>query len=125
MNKLQKALRLNAMFSGISGVLLTILYNRIATLFGIENTSVFWIVGIVLIYFSITIWYEIFKQRKLAVQWIIIQDFVWVLGSVFLLVYDPFKITYYGNMSIATIAVVVLFMGINQFVALRSTYKKC
>jgi len=78
MNKLQKALKTNAVFSSISGVVLILLNKQIANLFGTTNNTVFWIVGLVLIYFAATIAYEITKQRKLAVLWIITQDYCWV-----------------------------------------------
>ena len=121
MNKLQKALRVNAIFSSLSGTILIFLNQHIADLFGTTNTKVFWIVGLVLIYFAITIAYEIIKQRKLAVLWIIIQDFTWVIASVVLMLLNPFQITQIGNLIIGIIAAIVFFMGINQMLALNSS----
>ena len=121
MNKLQKALKTNALFSSISGVIMIVLNHQLANLFGTTNNTVFWIVGLLLIYFAITIWYEIRKQRKLAVLWIIIQDYAWVLGSLLLILFNPFEITQIGNLIIGIIALVVLFMGINQMLALNKT----
>lgn len=121
MNKLQKALRTNALFSSISGLVMILLNQPIAKLFGISNNNVFWIVGLILIYFAITIWYEIIKQRKLAVIWIIIQDYTWVLGSLILIIFNPFKITLIGNLIIGLIALIVLYMGINQMIGLKKT----
>ncbi|MEE9361935.1 MAG: hypothetical protein V3U92_04990 [Cellulophaga sp.] len=80
----------------------------------------FWIAGLVLIYFSLTIWYEIGKQRRLAVLWIIIQDFIWVIGSLILILLNPFKITQTGNIIIGIVAILVLFMGVNQLIALNN-----
>ncbi len=114
MNKLQKSLTINAMFSGISGIILITWNRQIASLFGTPNNTVFCVVGIALIAFSITIIYEIVKQRPLAVLWIIIQDFLWVIGSAILLVINPFEISKTGNSTIAIVAFIVLFMGINQ-----------
>lgn len=121
MNKLQKALKINAVFSSISGVVMILLNQSIAKLFGTGNNTVFWIVGLMLIYFALTIWYEIIKQRKLAVIWIIIQDFIWVLGSLILIIFNPFKITLVGNLIIGIIALIVLYMGINQIIGLKKT----
>jgi len=120
MNKLQNALRINALFSASSGVFLILLNQKIAQIFGTNNNTVFWIIGIALIYFSSTIWYEIKKQRTKAIVWIIIQDYTWVLGSIFLLLFNPFDITQIGNLIIGIVAIVVLFMGINQMVQLKS-----
>lgn len=119
MNELQKALQLNFLFSSASGLLLVILYQPIAILFGTNNTTVFWMVGIALIYFAITIWYEIKRQRKFAILWIIIQDFLWVVGSLILIVLNPFEITLIGNLIIAIIGLIVLFMAVNQVKELK------
>jgi len=119
MNKLQKALKSNALFSSISGIIMILLNHQIANIFGTNNNTVFWIVGSVLIYFAITIWYEIRKQRRLAILWIIIQDYTWVLGSIILLIFNPFQVTLIGNLIIGIIALIVLYMGINQMIELN------
>lgn len=121
MNKLQKALKTNALFSSISGLIMILLNQPIAKLFGTNNTNVFWIVGLILIYFALTIWYEITKQRKLAVIWIIIQDCTWVLGSLILIIFNPFEITLIGSLIIGIIALIVLYMGVNQMIGLKQT----
>ncbi|SEL52254.1 hypothetical protein SAMN04487910_2713 [Aquimarina amphilecti] len=121
MNKLQEALRINAIFSSLSGLIMILLNQKIAKLFGTSNNTIFWIIGLILIYFGSTIWYEIKKQRKPAVIWIIIQDYTWVLGSIILIIIDPFKITEAGNLIIGIIALIVLYMGINQMINLNKT----
>ncbi|QWX84606.1 hypothetical protein H0I23_02870 [Cellulophaga sp. HaHaR_3_176] len=119
MNKLQKALKINALFSSTSGTIMILLNQQIAKLFGTSNNTVFWILGLILIYFAFTIWYEIKKQRKLAVIWIIIQDYTWVIGSLILIIFTPFKITLIGNLILGTIALIVLCMAINQMIGLK------
>jgi drug/metabolite transporter (DMT)-like permease len=119
MNTLKKALIANTIFSSVSGIILILLHQQIANLFGLQNNNVFWIVGITLLYFAGTIWYEIKKQRRSAILWITTQDFLWVLGSLYLLVVNPFHITQIGNIIIGIIAIIVLFMGISQIIALR------
>ena len=121
MNKLQNALKINALFSGISGVLLIVINQQIAKIFGTNNNTVFWIVGFILIYFALTIWYEIKKQRRLAVIWIIVQDYTWVLSSILLIIFKPFQITKTGNLVIGIIALIVLYMGVNQMINLNKT----
>ena len=95
-------------------------HQPLAQLFGTNHSKVFWIVGLVLIYFAMTIWYEIGKQRKWAVIWIIIQDYAWVLGSLMLLLFNPFGISIEGNVLIGIIALIVLYMGINQMIGLKN-----
>lgn len=118
MNHLQKALLANALFSGLSGIILIALSKQISKLFEISNQSIFWIVGIALIFFSLTIVFEMKKQKPLRVKIIIIQDFLWVIASIILLIIQPFEISVSGNIIIAVVAMVVLFMAINQSRAL-------
>lgn len=118
MKELKKALRLNAFFSGISGSSLIIFNRQIAQLFGIGNTSVFWITGIILFIFTSAIVYEFFKRRLIGVLIISIQDFLWVFFSLVLLILQPFDISITGNLIILVIAIIVLFMGNQQIKAL-------
>jgi len=121
MEKLQKALSINAIFSAVSGITLVIFPNAIANIFGINQSTAFRIIGVGLIFFASTILLEIFKQRPLAVIWIIVQDFIWVIASAVLLVLQPFNISNTGNYTIAVIALLVLFMAINQSSAFAQT----
>jgi ribosome-associated toxin RatA of RatAB toxin-antitoxin module len=118
MNQLQKSLLTNAIFSGLSGIVLVVFNKLIARLFDTANTVVFWIIGLALIFFAATIIYEMKRQKPIGVLLIIIQDFVWVIGSIVLLIFQPFEISITGNVIIALVAFVVLFMGINQAKAL-------
>jgi len=118
MNILQKSLRLNALFSGISGIIFMAFQVRIAQLFDISNTSVFLIVGCALLFFSLTIIYEMYKQRPLGVLWIIAQDILWVIGSTAILLFNTFEFAKNGNYLVAIIALIVLLMAVNQANAL-------
>ncbi|WP_298530868.1 hypothetical protein [uncultured Algibacter sp.] len=122
MNQLQKSLRINAYFSGISGIILIIFNKQFADLLGI-STSPFWITGLVLIFFMGTIIYEIKKQRRLAILWIITQDLIWVSTSLFILIAKPFGITRAGHYIIGFIALIVLLLGMNQIIALQNEQK--
>jgi len=121
MNKLQTALLVNAIFSSLSGIALIVGNQQVAQLFGTTNTTVFWIIGGVLIFFAATIGYEIFKQRSWAVLWIIAQDFLWVIGSIVLLIWNPFEISQIGLAVIGVVALIVLYMGVNQASALSKS----
>lgn len=118
MNTLQKSLRLNALFSGFSGLFLILLNQEIANAFSISNTHVFWIIGLALLFFASTIIFEIVKQRPLFVLLIIMQDFLWVLASIILLILDPFEISRVGNSTIAVVGFLVLLLSVNQSKAL-------
>lgn len=118
MYQLQKTLQTNAIFSGISGMTLIFFHQRIAHLFEAKDNTVFWVVGLVLVFFASTILYEIRKQRSLAILWIITQDFLWVICSMLFLVFNPFLISQAGLIIIGIVALIVLYMGINQAIAL-------
>lgn len=118
MNTLQKALLSNGIFSGVSGLILILFQKPIAQLFGTSNNTVFWIIGIALLYFASTVFWEYKKQRKTFVILIIVQDILWVLGSLILLIFDPFEITITGEIIIVLVGIVVLGMGIWQWWAI-------
>lgn len=118
MNKIQKSLRHNAIFSGISGVSLIILNKQIANLFETENITIFWVIGSILLFFASTIIYEIIKQRPIAILWIIFQDFLWVISSIVLIALNPFEISKVGKLIIVIISLIVLLLGIYQSKAL-------
>lgn len=114
MQLLKNALTANAIFSGISGISLIVFSKSFAKLFMVASNTVFWIVGIVLIYFAITIIVEIFKTRSLAILFIIVQDILWVVGSMILVLTNPFSISITGNTIIAIIALIVMLFAILQ-----------
>lgn len=118
MNKLQKSLLQNVLFSGLSGIALITLNQQIAQIFETSNTAVFWSTGCVLLLFASTIMYEIFKQRPIGVLWIIVQDFLWVIGSFVLITIQPFDISKAGNSAIGITACIVLYLAIFQSKAL-------
>ena len=121
MNQLQKSLQLNALFSGISGILLIAFNKYVAILFNIPNALVFQITGAALIFFSLTIVYEIKRQNLLGILLIIFQDLLWAVGSAILLILQPFEISIFGYTIIAAVALIVLFMASNQAKALAQT----
>ena len=118
MNLLQKYLTANAIFSATTGTTLLIFKEKIEGLFAVESSSFFTILGILLLFFSLTILAEIIKKRSKFVLWIIIQDLLWVVGSVVLLIFNPFEISFLGNILVASVAVIVLFLGIGQYMGL-------
>ena len=74
--------------------------------------------GLALIFFALTILYEMKKQRPLGILWIIVQDILWVLISIILLLFNPFLVSSFGNLAIFIVAVIVLVMALNQSRAL-------
>jgi ribosome-associated toxin RatA of RatAB toxin-antitoxin module len=71
-----------------------------------------------LLFFSGTILVEIKKQRALAILWIIIQDSVWVIASIVILIWRPFDISDAGYLLIDIFAFLVLLFTIFQSIGL-------
>jgi len=123
MDSLQKALLSNAIFSSISGIFGILFHSWLANLFHLSSGRTFWIIGVALLFFAMSIVLEFYKKRYWPILWIIIQDTIWVVGSLILLVFQPFGISAAGNYVIGSIAFIVGFMAISQAKALRGVPK--
>lgn len=119
---MKKALGINAIFSGTSGIILILFQSQFSKIFAIEARTPFWAVGTALIYFSLTILYEMKSRNRNRILWIIIQDLLWVCGSVYILMARPFSISQMGNYLIGAVAIVVLFMAVSQFSAWKKAF---
>jgi cytochrome c oxidase assembly factor CtaG len=95
----------------------------ITNLFGLEERLPFLVVGIGLLFFAGTILFEVKRQRRNAVYWIIVQDVLWVLGSIVLLLLQPFGISMVGNVLIATVAFIVLVFAVWQYWSVQQLQK--
>ena len=120
MTTLQKALTANASCSSLSGLIMIVGHQQLATLFQVSNAMPFWIIGILLLFFALTIVIEIKPQRIKAVWWIIIQDVLWVVGSIVLLLLQPWGISTIGNMMIGGMAALVFFFAYWQYQGIQA-----
>ncbi len=114
MKLLPLALSSNAGFSFLSGVLLSIFPKSIAGIFETSSHVPFLLVGLGLLFFAYTIWREIKPQRPNQLMAIIIQDLLWVLASVGILIIRPLSISEIGYAIIAWIAGFVMLFAILQ-----------
>lgn len=115
MNYLQIALLSNALFSSLTGFSLILFHKTIAKWFGQQKTTIFWLIGIGLLFFSYSVFIQVRNPNPNAVFYIIIQDMIWVLASIAILWLKPFKITHIGYRIIAGIAAIVLIFSALQF----------
>lgn len=120
MQDLKNALMGNAIFSAFSGSTLILFHAKTSRLFGLEDGTVFWVIGFALLFFAATVWYESSRLRPPFVRWIVVQDVLWVLGSLILLIFKPLEISALGNFLIAAVALFVAFFGWRQWAGLRS-----
>lgn len=118
MTMLNRALGANAISAFLTGAALIIYQYRIAALFGVEKTTIFWLIGVGLVYFSATIVSEMRRQRAGYILWIIAQDALWVIASIILAIAKPLAITDMGYHFIKFFALLVLCFTIFQSVGL-------
>lgn len=117
MNKLKKYLIINSLFSGISGLILMFFSKQINLIFNIINNLVFPLIGTCLALFSIFV-YVVWKKyysNKLLINIISLLDLIWVIGSVIIIVTNPFQISKFGIIIIGTVAVWISFLCYQQF----------
>lgn len=114
MNTLNSALTANFIMSMTSGLILIIFQKAVANTFGVQPHSVFPVLGVLLVLFALSIAVEIKKQRALAILWISIQDALWVIGSVIILIWQPFNISATGYWIIDAVAMIILVFFIFQ-----------
>lgn len=119
-----KATRLNAISTLISGLGILVFSRALARIFEISNTTPFLIVGGTITLFSITMFIEIKKQRALAILWIITQDFLFTLASIYVLIYRPFEISDTGYLLIGLFLIPIIFFITYQSVGLSKIDSK-
>lgn len=115
--KLRNMLKLNALFSLINIGLLISVPDSLATFMGIDNSSILFYIGIILILFVALVIYTAYRPtlNKMLVYSIIIQDMIWVIASLILIMWNPFHISIAGNILIGAVAFVVCTLAICQF----------
>ena len=116
-NRLQLALKGNASFSSISGFLLIIFPDQVSNIMEQENPLVFSIIGIGLLLFVALILYTIKRKNTnyLLLKSIIIQDLIWVIASILLLLFDPFNISFSGKIIVSIVACIVFYFALLQY----------
>lgn len=114
MSSLQFFLLANAIFSMLCGISLIGFHKTIAKWFGRSKATPFWVLGIGLVIFSISVFIQVSRPEAVGVFYIIVQDFIWVLASAGILIFKPFNITGKGYKYITLVALIVLFFGLGQ-----------
>ena len=83
---------------------------------GLERSQDLFIVGIALIPFIALVLYtaRLVQPNKPLIMLIVIQDWIWVIGSAVLIIFNPFQITTIGLILIAAVAMFVAMFAILQ-----------
>ncbi len=118
---LRNALRANAVFSGISGLTMTVGAAQIANLMGTGNTLFYVIIGIGLLIFAADLFYFT-RHPKISATfaWLaIIGDMIWVIASAIILLTDAFNVSVTGQWLLFIVGDIVLIFAIAQYIGLR------
>ena len=122
MDTLKKWLLINMIFSTISGVMLLIVNEGLQAVMGFKNDVVLPVIGINLLIFAVFILWVRKKETgsSLWVKIISILDGAWVLGSLGLLIFQPFGLTDFAYWLIGGIAILVMLFGVQQYRYVKS-----
>ncbi len=116
-----RALRANAIFSGMSGALLVLAGSAIAPLVGLESAGLIAAIGTGLLVYGGVLFYvarQSVPARRDVLTFIAL-DVAWVLGSVLLLLLAWRQLPTTGRWLIAVLAVVVEGFATLQLLSLR------
>lgn len=113
-----KATKINAISTFISGVGILIFHRSLVSIFETGDSLAFLIVGGIITYFSLTMFIEIKKQRALALLWIITQDLLFFIASIYVLITKPFAISNTGYLLIGLFLIPIAFFIIYQSIGL-------
>ena len=115
----------NALFSFISGYLMLVFSDSLISIMNIRYSLAFYWLGGGLILFSLSILPVIlFESYKIVGSRLtIIQDLIWVIGSLGMIIWNPFETGTSGLILIFAIATIVLIFAFLQNYYLRELLK--
>ena len=116
---LNRALKANAVFSLLSGVIFSVFYNSVGTFIGIQPIESTLITGLFLIAFSFFVWYVSGRENiNRILVWVIIDlDLLWVATTIYTIISGGY--TNAGSWIMGILSVLVLDFAIAQYIGLR------
>jgi|APSaa5957512622_1039677.scaffolds.fasta_scaffold74821_1 hypothetical protein len=120
---LHKALRGNAIFCDVSGLVMILTAKFLAEFMGLSNPVVLIGLGVgLLAWAAILFWGSLQFNIPRWLSWLAIDgDLIWVIGSIVVILMPTLTLSTSGKWMIAIIADIVLLFAIWQFYALRKT----
>ncbi|MEM1136826.1 MAG: hypothetical protein AAGI07_13395 [Bacteroidota bacterium] len=121
-NKLRQVLKINAAFSTLSGLCFILMHGALGKLIGLHQHEILMYIGIGLLLFATSVFYEAFAKavRAKQVKFIVIQDCLWVVGSIVIVIFHLFGLTFTGYLLISIIALIVAAFAFFQVRYLRN-----
>ena len=114
--KLRLVLKANAIFSFTSGLTMLVFNQWLSSLMNIQNNSVFLILGVGLLFFGGSVYWNAIQENisKKKIKLIIWQDWAWVFGSAALILTQAFDISKLGFIIIGVVALIIADFAIFQ-----------
>ena len=115
-NNLKITLQANAVFSSLSGLAMIFFHKALSSWMGIQNAQIMIFIGIGLLLFAGTIiWISLQKTiDQKHVKTIILQDWLWVIGSILIIVTQAFGLNIVAYVCIGVVALIVADFAILQ-----------
>ena len=116
---LRRALQANGIFSALSGIIIILADNSIASIIGLPEQVSLIGLGISLLLFAASLlWVASREEIKPAAAWAaVILDIGWVAGSAALI--SASVLSAPGNLAVAAVAAIVLLFALLQFLGIR------
>ena len=114
--KLSLALKINAIFSAFNGLAMLFFYEQIAAWMGITDPIFLLVIGIILLGFAALV-YKTATATIISdkmVKFIIVQDWLWVVGSALIIAFQAFGINRMGFIVIGVVALMVANFAVFQ-----------
>ena len=114
--QLRNTLKINASFSLLTGIVLLLFSQSMVDFMNLGPSLIYTVIGIGLIIFVVYLSFASMKKKinKWVIQSIIVQDFLWVIGSIYIILFNPYPITMAGSISIVIIALIVMTFALFQ-----------
>ena len=113
---LRQAMRGNAIFSTLSGLLLTTASGAVAALLGVTPPAILFWMGVILVIFGLDLFW-ITSRERVAPPWgylAVALDLLWVIGSALLLLGGFVDLTTTGMWAVVVVADIVALFAIWQ-----------
>ena len=118
---LQRTLLGNAVFSGMSGLVMVVAAGAISQFLGLSNPLILVSTGIALLVFmSMLVWLSNQSPVPTSFAWAVIAlDILWVAGSLILIFSDLMPLTPSGKWAVAITGDIVALFALLQYLGLR------
>jgi hypothetical protein len=118
---LHKAIRGNAVFCDLSGLVMLVFAKPLSGFLGLNNPTILVGIGITLFVWALMLfWGSIQVEVPRWLAWLAIEgDLGWVIGTIIVILLPSLNFTTAGKWTMAIVADIVLVFAIWQFVGLR------